>query len=462
MARSSRLFTEFTVRALKPRAQRYDVREPGGLAARVFPDGRVSWCLIYIDQAGRKRRVTLGRYGDGSNGTLTLKDARAARDVARVAINQGRDPVQERRQERRAARQAYEQAQRELTVEAFFPYFLRYLDPPKDADGDASQRRHRRGERTRREYRRRVRKHLVENPAVRRLKLKDVTRANLVRVLDAFEHPQEDKKTGKVTPPRPVERNRVLESMKLFFRVAVERGEIDQSPAAMIRHEEEQHDNSRVLTDAEIPVFWQSLDTTNLGASSTQCLKFTLLTGQRISETSQTPWVEIDLVSGVWYLSIARMKQTRWTRQLIEQGIKHHVLRLPSLALDILNERRAVYPESRYVFPSPLLGMGDRAVHANTITVTLNRAFASGQLQSIEPCTPHALRRTCRTGMEKIGVDPAVSERVLMHAPAVMSRTYNKHRYQAEMGDALARWADHIEQLLRGEAPGDGKVVRIR
>jgi hypothetical protein len=57
--------TDKGIQSLKPRADRYDVRDEAnkGFAIRVFPNAKRSWVFIYHYQ-GRKRRMTLGSYPD--------------------------------------------------------------------------------------------------------------------------------------------------------------------------------------------------------------------------------------------------------------------------------------------------------------------------------------------------------------------------------------------------------------
>ncbi|MEZ5590136.1 MAG: hypothetical protein R3F53_05305 [Gammaproteobacteria bacterium] len=66
-----------------------------------------------------------------------------------------------------------------------------------------------------------------------------------------------------------------------------------------------------------------------------------------------------------------------------------------------------------------------------------------------------------RTGLERIGIDPFISERALDHSQGKLVRTYNKHDYLAEIGQALQRWADHLDQLT-GQAPPASNVVILQ
>jgi len=70
----------------------------------------------------------------------------------------------------------------------------------------------------------------------------------------------------------------------------------------------------------------------------------------------------------------------------------------------------------------------------------------------IAPYTLHDLRRTCATGMAELGVQPHIIEAVLNHVSghkAGVAGIYNRARYEADMRDALQRWADHVERLTK-------------
>lgn len=68
--------------------------ELAGFGLRVYPSGKKSFILSYRS-AGRKRLKTIGRYG-----ALTVQEARKRASKDRVAVDDGRDPVQEARLER--------------------------------------------------------------------------------------------------------------------------------------------------------------------------------------------------------------------------------------------------------------------------------------------------------------------------------------------------------------------------
>jgi integrase len=71
----------------------------------------------------------------------------------------------------------------------------------------------------------------------------------------------------------------------------------------------------------------------------------------------------------------------------------------------------------------------------------------------------HDLRRTAKTLMQRAGVRPDISERVLGHAQGGVEGVYDRHSYRDEKRDALERLAAMIERILR---PAGDNVVSLR
>ena len=60
----------------------------------------------------------------------------------------------------------------------------------------------------------------------------------------------------------------------------------------------------------------------------------------------------------------------------------------------------------------------------------------------------HDLRRTVRTGLGKLGVQPHVAEAVLNHLPPKLIRTYDRNTYATEKKAALDQWATHLKTVV--------------
>ena len=72
--------------------------------------------------------------------------------------------------------------------------------------------------------------------------------------------------------------------------------------------------------------------------------------------------------------------------------------------------------------------------------------------------TTHDFRRTARTHLAALGVDPHVAERCLNHKLKGVEGIYNRHDYFAERKAALEGWGQLLEQLEQGES---SKVIPI-
>jgi integrase len=62
----------------------------------------------------------------------------------------------------------------------------------------------------------------------------------------------------------------------------------------------------------------------------------------------------------------------------------------------------------------------------------------------------HDLRRTCVSGMARLGIAPHVADKVLNHQSGTISgvaAVYQRHDFLAERKVALERWGAHVQAL---------------
>ena len=74
----------------------------------------------------------------------------------------------------------------------------------------------------------------------------------------------------------------------------------------------------------------------------------------------------------------------------------------------------------------------------------------------------HDLRRTVRTGIDRLGVLPHIAEAVLNHLPPKLIRTYNQNTYQAEKRKALDAWAHHLKTIVAQATGGNVTALKKR
>jgi len=77
----------------------------------------------------------------------------------------------------------------------------------------------------------------------------------------------------------------------------------------------------------------------------------------------------------------------------------------------------------------------------------------------------HDLRRTCVSGMARLGVAPHVADKILNHQSGTISgvaAVYQRHEFLAERRAALDLWGAHVGQILKDpscEHRGELKIV---
>jgi integrase len=202
----------------------------------------------------------------------------------------------------------------------------------------------------------------------------------------------------------------------------------------------------RVLTDAEIVLFWRATD--QLSEPVGPMLKLLLLTGARLREVSGMRRGELD--GSTWTIPGTRTKNKRPL-----------VLPLPPLAHDILSKLKVL---GDCVFTTT----GNRPVGGySNIKKRLDKLMKAAlevdrPTESIPPWRIHDLRRTTATGMANIRIPPHIIEACLNHvsgSKAGVAGIYNRATYAEEKKAALERWANHIEGLVSGRT---AKVTALR
>lgn len=88
------MLTVVQIRALKPAERPYKVADTDGLYLLVQPSGALLWRFRYR-YCGIERKLSLGSFPD-----VSLPQARRRRDEAKAELDDGIDPVEEKRQRR--------------------------------------------------------------------------------------------------------------------------------------------------------------------------------------------------------------------------------------------------------------------------------------------------------------------------------------------------------------------------
>jgi integrase len=382
-----------------------------GFGLRMRPNGHKAYVLEYRPGAGGrkvpKRRYTIGPHG--SPWTPNTAREEAIRLLGQVA--NGEDP---------AAAKVDARRKEGSTVAELVGAFVEKYAKVNQKSWDQTERA--------------IRHDVL--PAIGSLQAEDVTRRDIVRILDT------------VAERGPIMANRVLAYTRKFFGWCVERGYVADNPCAGIKAPGVPKTRERVLVDEELAEVWHAADA--VGWPWGPIVKILTLTAQRRNEVVGMRWSELDLDKATWSLPGSRTKNKR-----------AHEVPLTATAVDIV--RGLPRMPGPFVFSTT----GRSAVSAFTqAKKKLNRAILDAR-ENGEPMpdwTFHDLRRTATTGMARLGIHPHVADAVLNHKVGTIqgvAAIYNRHAYLEERRRALEAWEAHVLAVLEGRTAG-ANIVSLR
>ena len=230
-----------------------------------------------------------------------------------------------------------------------------------------------------------------------------------------------------------------------MFNWAMREGiDIPANPVFGTNRPAQPNSRQRVLTDGELAEIWSHCGDDDHG----RMVKLLTLTGQRRNEVGGMHWSEIDEDQKLWTIPGSRTKNHR-----------EHMVPLSDSALALVSAspRRT---GRNYVFGEGPRRTGDdqRGFSGwSKAKVALDQRILKARQQVDPKAKPlpwrlHDLRRTCATVMaDQLGVLPYIIEAVLNHVSghkAGVAGVYNRAKYEAEMRDALQRWAVHVTTIV--------------
>jgi integrase len=385
LARRRSLTERFTRRA-KPEAAAYNVWDTyqRGLVLRIQPTGHRAWKCVYTC-GGRPRWLHIG-----DARAIGLADARRLAQRIMLKAAEGSDPAAERRAERGAG--------------TFAELAARYVEQHAKKKNKSWQQA---------EYL--VRRHLL--PRWAKLTAKSISRSDVRQAVARIE--------------APVVANQTLAAASAIFSWAIKQEVITANPCKLVDRNPTK-DRERVLTDAELPLFWNAFDSAGLVRSS--ALKTILLTGQRPGEVARMRREHV--TDGWWTMPGAPDPKTHWP------GTKNHQTHrvwLPESARAIIAE--LTDDATGFVFAGP------RGRPVDELDVAMRAICAK---LGVERATPHDLRRTHGTSITRLGFGREALNRVQNHREGGIADVYDLHQYAAENKRVIESVATHIIALVEG------------
>jgi integrase len=477
------------IEALKATDKPYKRSVDTGLLIRVAADGTKTWIVQYVVD-GRQRDYRLPRpYGKVTDaGHLALKDARTEAEHIRALARAGIDYQVQQEQVRQAAAQrlaeeqaaaAARRAQEEmdnLTVADLFNAWEQHGVRRKDGNT---------------ELRRVFQKDIL--PTIGAIAIKRVTEADLREVL-------------RSQVARGVNRLAVLTYQHLaqLFRWAEKRQPwrkllAEGNPAQLLDIRkivapgyDVRNARDRVLSDDEIRELFGIFRTARaayeaaddkrtaprpLERTTELALSIMLVTLCRVGELSQARWEHVDFERRTWFIPATATKGETGKQNAL-------TVYLSPFALEAFRALHALTGASEWCFPAtfkenqPISDktiskqVGDRQTifkrdrHGQPRSPLKARSKAANALVlgggSKGEWTPHDLRRTGATLMQRVQVQADVIDRCQNHviAGSKTRRHYQHHDFADEMRDAWRRLGAHLEALRQPIAtPANGNVV---
>jgi integrase len=360
-----------------------------GFGVKVTPKGRKVFIALYRTGGAGSR---LRKYTIGPYGRVTLHQARVAAQKVFAAKLEGRDPATEKREAKRRI-----VADR---VEDLLESFIAQRLSQNRSAGEIS---------------RLLRREVGKTWAGR--SIHEIGKRDVVELVSAIEQ-----------RGAPVAANKTLKSIKTFLRWCVGRAVLDQSPAEGVPMPAKEVARDRVLSDKELAQV--ILAARQIGGPYGGIVEFLALTGQRREEVARLSWDELDLAHQVWTIPKSRTKNA-----------KAHVVHLS-------DQSTAVLKRADQQGPLVFSQLGTKPFQEFSRAKRL-----LDRLSGVTGWTIHDLRRTCVSGMARLGIAPHVADKILNHQAGTISgvaAVYQRHEFLSERRQALDLWGAHVGELLVG------------
>ncbi len=251
------------------------------------------------------------------------------------------------------------------------------------------------------------------------------------------------KRHSKITGKRKTIAGHTLATVKSMYSWAVDCRLVQHNPCPKIKDKSNIRD--RVLNEDEIRTLWHGLSRLEtrkdkpLATWIHLSLKFQLVTGQRIEETVNSRWAEIDTENRIWTIPGGR------TKNKVKQ-----IVPLTDLAFEIL-DHAATIREGEYIFPGR--NQGSPGV-ASSVPQAVRRILGKGERKiDMDHFVPHDLRRTANRALRDcFGVHIELIREILNHKNmGNEDRSYlgNKRPVDA-MRAALEKWEAGLRRVMAG------------
>ena len=405
--------TDIQIKAWIKNGERFEQRgDGGGLFLSYRADFAIPIWRFRYRLAGMRKVMTLDNYSD-----LSLAEARRLTKELRARVALGYDVAAEKQERKAEALEKIEAKKNAYTVgqladEYFAKNILGRWKHPNIV-------------------RSRIEKDI--KPNIGKIPVEDVKPMDISKMLESVVE------RGALTVA-----NDVLRWSKRMFDFAIKRHIIQFNPASAFDLSDaggKEEARERALSREElVTLFGAMRKTKGFSSINELTIKLLLMLAVRKGELVTAKISAFDLNAATWKLTTADTK----TKSEI-------IIPLPKQAVECLRDLIRLADGSEYLLPARQYQ--DRRlpyIHENTLNVAMSKVKAN--MPGIEPFTIHDFRRTARTHLAAIGIDPHIAERCLNHKIKGVEGIYNRHDYFDERKAALQKLANFLETCETGKA----------
>ncbi len=403
------MLTVVQIRALKPAERPYKIADVDGLYLLVQPSGALLWRFRYRC-CGIERKLSLGSFPD-----ISLVQARRKRDEAKAELDDGIDPVEEKRQRRLKAELAA-QTTFELVAEEYIQKMEREGKSPATL--------------------KKARWFLELLAGIAKRPIAAVTPHELLDVLKRVERRGHHETALRLRSFA----GRVFRYG--FATLRTERNPADILRGALTVPKVKHH--AAIVEPKKVGELLRAIDGYTGRPETLHALRIAPHVFLRPGELRQAKWTEIDFAEKVWRVPAERMKMKQ-----------PHAVPLSRQVLYLLQDLRSLARDSEYLFPA--LHTTKRPLSDNTLNVALRRlGFEHDEM------TSHGFRAMASTLLNESGLwHPDAIERALAHGEKDRVRAaYHRGAHWAERVKMAQWWSDYLDQLRVGGEVIKGKFRR--
>jgi len=396
-----------------------------GLLLQATPSGARTWVLRTL-VGGKRREIGLGGFPD-----VPLADARQAAREAKAKIQNGVDPVEERK----AARASLAATQRRGLT--FRDAVDRYLAAKLDAFKNAKHRD---------QWRNMLETYAI--PELGSTLTGEIATQDVLRVLEPIW--REKTETASRLRGR-------IEAVLSWATVAGHR--TGDNPARWAGNLKEllpapskvaKGDNQPALQIDDAPRWLAALQARD--GTGSRALEFLAVTAARSQEVRGATWDEIDLKKGLWVIPAARMKMER-----------EHRVPLPDKAIALLKALPR-FADNPLVFPARRGG----ELSDMTLSATMRRLHEADKAEggagyldrgSKRPAVPHGMRSTFRDWCAERTTFPGeMAEVALAHRISnAVEAAYRRGDMIEKRRGMMQAWSDFLAGRFKGS-----NIIRVR